>query len=106
MATTKKSATKSVTAKKTTPRKAAVKHTKVAPQQSFKRSSRTTPFMTYKFTQQSLYWVLIGALVIALGAWVMYLNMKIQKIYDQVEINSALHESYELEMQTKTAPKE
>lgn len=106
MATAKKKpATKSTATKKAPVRKVTKKSTVSKPKtveaQSFKRDSRKTPFMTYKFTQQSFYWLIIGALVIALGAWVMHLNIKIQRIYDQVEINSALHESYELKMQQK-----
>jgi hypothetical protein len=90
MATTKKKSTlaKATVARKTT----ASKKIKVATPQSFRRYDDTTPFMTFKFTQQSIYWLILSAFVLALGAWVMYLNVQIQGLYDQVEINSSLRE--------------
>lgn len=92
MATTKK---KSVPAKAAAVRKTtASKKSKVVAPQSFRRYDDTTPFMTFKFTQQSIYWLILSAFVLALGAWVMYLNVKIQGLYDQVEINSSLREQY------------
>jgi hypothetical protein len=91
MATTKK---KSTAVKTTATRKATAKATKVAPVRSFRRYDDTTPFMTFKFTQQSLYWLILSVIVLALGAWVMYLNVQIQNLYDQVEINTALSEQY------------
>lgn len=91
MATTKK---KSTTAKATTTRKTTAKKPKTVPAQSFRRYNDATPFMTFKFTQQSLYWLILSVIVLALGAWVMYLNVQIQNLYDQVEINTALSEQY------------
>jgi hypothetical protein len=91
MATTKK---KPTTAKTTTTRKTTAKRPKITPIQSFRRYDDTTPFMTFKFTQQSLYWLILSVVVLALGAWVMYLNVQIQNLYDQVEMNAALSEHY------------
>lgn len=103
MATTKK---KPTAAKATTTRKATTKKAKVAPVQSFRRYDDTAPFMTFKFTQQSLYWLILSVIVLALGAWVMYLNVQIQNLYDQVEINTALSEQYMMPVAEKapTAP--
>jgi hypothetical protein len=99
MATTKKKpATKTTVKKPTATRKVTtkkpVKKTKVVAERSFRPSQEKTPFMTFKFTEQSVYWLILSVLVLALGAWVMYLNVKIQNIYDQVEQNTQLHESY------------
>jgi hypothetical protein len=91
MATTKK---KAPPAKAAAPRKTTSKKTKVVAPQSFRPYNDKTPFMTFKFTQQSIYWLILSVLVIALGAWVMYLNVKIQNLYDQVEINTALNQNY------------
>lgn len=91
MATTKK---KPTATKAATSRKATAKKPKITPAQSFRRYDDTTPFMTFKFTQQSLYWLILSIVVLALGAWVMYLNVQIQNLYDQVEINTALSEQY------------
>ena len=57
---------------------------------SFKKARRAEPFFTFEFTQQTVYWLILGLLVIGLGAWVMTLNMKVQAIYDQVEQDSTL----------------
>jgi hypothetical protein len=99
MATTKKkpaakvAAKKPTTARKVTP-KSSAKKTKVAEHRSFRPSVEKAPFMTFKFTEQSAYWLILCVLVLALGAWVMYLNVKIQNIYDQVEINTQFYENY------------
>ncbi|HET8884415.1 MAG TPA: hypothetical protein VFM68_03010 [Candidatus Saccharimonadales bacterium] len=90
-ATKKKSPVKSVksTAAHKAPKKAGTKKAKVASVRSFRRSEETVPFFTYRFTTQTLYWIILGGLILALGLWVMTLNMQIQKLYDQVELNSA-----------------
>lgn len=56
--------------------------------QSFKHSSEAMPFMTFRPTQQTAYWLILSVLVLALGAWVMYLNVKVQEIYDQIDMNT------------------
>lgn len=116
MATTKKKpVTKATTAHKpaakTTPkttRKPAAKKQAAAVVQSFRPAKEKVPFMTFNFTIQSAYWLILSGLVLALGAWVMHLNVQIQEIYDQVEINTQLNESYVIPSIEKTpsdAPK-
>lgn len=109
--TTKKTATKTAAKKPASARKSttkpAVKKQKAVTHQSFRPTKENTPFMTFQFTQQSVYWLILSVLVLALGAWVMYLNVKIQDIYDQVELNTYLHETYTLPEKaapTTTAP--
>lgn len=96
--TTKKTATKPTAKKPSAARKPSTKptakKTKAVAERSFRPTKETTPFMTFAFTRQSLYWLILSILVLALGAWVMYLNIKIQAIYDQVELNTYLHETY------------
>lgn len=82
MATTKKKAP----AKAAKPRKTA-KH---AAMRSFKRSPETTPFMTFKTTHQTVYWLIIGLFVLGIGIWMISLNIKVQKLYDQVEANKSV----------------
>jgi hypothetical protein len=92
MATTKK---KPVAKKKTakaivsSPRRAVKKPAKKPSVQSFKPSGETAPFLTFKPTQQTAYWLILSVMVISLGAWVMYLDMKVQQIYDQIDLNTA-----------------
>lgn len=104
---TKKTATKTVAKKpaatRKTTTKSAAKKQKAVTHQSFRPSKESTPFMTFQFTQQSLYWLILSVLVLALGAWVMYLNIKIQDIYDQVELNTYLHETYAVPQKDKPA---
>lgn len=113
--TTKKTATKTVAKKpaakrKTTTKAATTRKSSVKPaakkqkeviHQSFRPTKDSTPFMTFQFTKQSLYWLILSVLVLALGAWVMYLNIKIQDIYDQVELNTYLHETYTVPQKDK-----
>lgn len=74
MATTKKKpATKSKSKKTTADR-------------SFAVSSDRPPFFTYRITHQTFYWVVLGALILALGIWVLTLTVKIQQIYDDIDI--------------------
>jgi hypothetical protein len=76
MATTKKKT--SVTKKSTAKKPSTIHH------RSLSRSSQPE-FMTFKFTQQTLYWIIIGALIIALSAWVLSLTIQIQNIYDNID---------------------
>jgi len=76
------------------PKKATSKKQAHKGYKSFKKSERVEPFFTFRFTQQTLYWLILGLLVIGLGIWVMTLNMKVQAIYDQIEQDSGtLHTS-------------
>lgn len=106
MATTKKKPT----VKPATVRKVAAKKTHKSPakkkaavaERSFQRSEEKTPFMTFEFTIQTVYWMVLSVIVLALGAWVMHLNVKIQNIYDQVEMNTQLSETYIVPMAEKS----
>lgn len=91
----------------TAKKKPTVKTTKVAPKRktvkkqvakapavrSFKRAAEPAPFLTYRVTNETAYWLILSALVLALGAWVLYLNIKVQDVYDQIEINNAAADS-------------
>lgn len=96
--TTRKAATTAKTAVRKAPAKSAAKTTpkksKTVARSAFQPTAEKVPFFTYRFTMQSVYWLVLSVLVLVLGAWVMYLDAKIQSIYDQVEINTALNDSY------------
>jgi hypothetical protein len=55
--------------------------------QSFKKSPNQSPFLTLKFTQQSVYWLILGGLVLALGIWVLSINIRLQNLYDTIDKN-------------------
>lgn len=89
MATTKsKPATKKPATKRTTTKKVA----KQPVMQSFKPAPDTEPFFTFRITHQTVYWFILSMLVLALGIWVTYLNIKVQHIYDQIDRSSALRD--------------
>lgn len=90
MATTKtKPATKKPAAKRMSTKKAA----KQPVMRSFKPVPDTEPFFTFRITHQTVYWFILSMLVLALGIWVTYLNIKVQQIYDQVDRTTALQET-------------
>jgi hypothetical protein len=84
--TTKKAAARTTTAKKPTThkKKTAAKAVKAPVLRSFRLSRDPQPFMTSTPSIQSLYWAIIGALVLAFVAWAMFLTAQIQAIYDSV----------------------
>jgi hypothetical protein len=89
----KKTTVKATAARKSAPKKSSAKRPVISAA-SFRPMKEQTPFLSFSFTVQSAYWLILSLLVLALGAWVMYLNVKIQGIYDQVEINTQLNDSY------------
>jgi hypothetical protein len=67
---------------------------KTVPYRSFVRADGPKPFMNFRFTQQTVYWILIGMLILALGAWTMYLTVRVQNLYDAADNNSRNNDSY------------
>ncbi|AHB42636.1 hypothetical protein RAAC3_TM7C00001G0796 [Candidatus Saccharibacteria bacterium RAAC3_TM7_1] len=81
-------ATKKRTAKNASSKKA------VRPKfRTFKVAPTPRPFMAFRVTDQTVYWAIIGLIVLALGMWVIYLQVKINEVYDQVDSNT-----YQLEL--------
>lgn len=83
MATTK-SPTKKANTKKTRAKKAPVKSRPVA-----LTHESASDFMTFRFTKQTLYWAVLGAVVLLFTVWILKLQSDIQAIYDQIEITQA-----------------
>lgn len=46
-------------------------------------------FMTFRITKQTVYWLVIGAVVILFTIWLMRLQADIQSLYDEVDANNA-----------------
>lgn len=90
----KKPVKKSAPKKKAAPKKTAVKKTvvaKAAPRSkavSFATKS-DVKFMQARFSEQTVYWLIIGAAVIGLAIWVLSLQVKLDDIYDQIDAQSA-----------------
>lgn len=90
MATTTK---KKPATKKPVARRPHGKKTIMPEMRSFKRVPDTEPFLTFRITHQTVYWLILCALVLGLGIWVTYLNIQVQQIYDQIDRNGALQET-------------
>lgn len=91
---TKKPTTKKAPAKKTAPKRpAAKKTTKRKAQATGLRAHvalrpEETDFMTFRITRQTLYWLVLGAVVILFTLWLMKLQADIQSLYDQIDIST------------------
>lgn len=77
--------------KPVTHKKAAARHTKVSEVRSFRVAPESKPFLSVSPNIQSFYWAVIGILVLLLAAWVMYLTVKIETIYDNVSQTEIVH---------------
>lgn len=58
-------------------------------QRSFKVSKPITPFFTFQLTKQTLYWLVIGGVVLLFGIWLLELQSDIQSIYDSIDAVNA-----------------
>jgi|APMI01.1.fsa_nt_gi hypothetical protein len=95
MATAKKAAKKPTTKK--APAKAAartsVKRVTKRPfapaMRSFAPARPSEPFFTFRITHQTLYWLVLAIVVLALGVWVTDISVKVQRIYDQIDATNA-----------------
>lgn len=99
MATKNTTTKKTSTAKKpTTARKSASKSTAAKRSSSRSRLSlasqiglrpEETDFMTFRITRQTVYWLVLGLVVILFTVWLMKLQMDIQSLYDQIDASAA-----------------
>ena len=85
MATAKKKPTKKSTAAKPSARKTLASQKKAV---SF-ASKSDVKFMQARFSEQTVYWLIIGVAVIALAVWVLSLQVKLDDIYDQIDAQTA-----------------
>jgi hypothetical protein len=90
---TKKPTTKKAAVKKTAPKRPAAKKTTKKSSSKGLRAHialqpEETDFMTFRITRQTLYWLVLGAVVIMFTLWLMQLQADIQTLYDQIDANS------------------
>lgn len=69
-----------------TKKKPSKKATNNSGMRSFKLSPPDRPFLTFKATNQTFYWILICLFVLALGMWVTFLSVRVQDIYDRIDL--------------------
>lgn len=97
MATKKTTAKKSPVKKASAPRKSAAKKStkrrSVASRVSLRNHIGLQPeessFFTFRITKQTLYWLVLGAVVIMFTLWLTKLQSDIQDLYDQVDASAA-----------------
>lgn len=57
---------------------------------SFRRYPNEEPFFVIRINHQTFYWLIIGALILALGLWTIFLSARVQTIYDQLHLALAV----------------
>jgi len=77
---TKKKVTKKVSAKKSVARKP-----KNVAAESFKVAKEKYPFMTFKVTDQTIYWSALLILILLLGVWVVNIQISISDILNSIK---------------------
>ncbi len=55
---------------------------------SFK-ANKAPNFFSVRVTDQTIYWAILGFIVLALGVWIVTINDKIQYLYDQIDQQNA-----------------
>ncbi|MGB4420420.1 MAG: hypothetical protein WBI29_01305 [Candidatus Saccharimonadales bacterium] len=52
---------------------------------SFKIQKETVPFMSFKITEQTVYWLVVVLLIFLLGIWVLRIQLDLSELLDQIE---------------------
>lgn len=97
----KKPVTKVAKSTKRTSTKAApkaVKHSKKTTSseyQTLRLSKADRPFLSTTLTNQTFYWLIIAVIVLALGGWIVHLQIKINEVYDAIDANQIYYEQME-----------
>lgn len=89
--TTKKPAAKKAPAKRATtvkPKKASASKASSSQYKSF-QASPDKQFFSVRITDQTIYWAVLGIIVLALGLWVISINDRVQHLYDQIDTQNA-----------------
>lgn len=60
---------------------------------SFVPTKQAEPFFTFRISHQTLYWLILAFIVLLLGLWVIGINDKVQRIYDQIDTTNAATDS-------------
>lgn len=82
----KTTTTKKVVAAKTAPKKVtAVKAKKVAKVQSFKLSNETGPFVSFRVTEQTVYWSILLIYIMLLVLWISNIQLETMRIIETIK---------------------
>lgn len=83
---TKKRVTKKVTSKKPVVRAHVARKPRNVAMQSFKLSKEKMPFVTFKITDQTVYWSALLILILLLGLWVVNIQINISDILNAIKV--------------------
>lgn len=64
---------------------------KVQEHRSFKASKEIEPFFVIRFNHQTVYWLVLCGIILALGIWVMALTLRLNGLYDQIDATNMLN---------------
>ena len=53
---------------------------------TFKISREKSPFFTFKFTEQTVYWIILLALIFALSLWVLKIQLDTTEIINSIAV--------------------
>lgn len=92
---TKKTSTKKVTSKKAPVKKSAARKasSKSRVSAAIALTPETGDFMTFRITRQTVYWLVLGTVVVLFSIWILRLQSEVQSIYDKIEATQADAES-------------
>lgn len=88
MATKKTTSKKAPTKKKSTVKRASAKAQSSSRLSAVRLQPETKPFMTFQLTKETVYWIVLGAVVILFTIWLMRLQMDIQSLYDDIDASN------------------
>jgi hypothetical protein len=75
------------TAKKATKKKVASRKVKkVAPLKSFRLAKETMPFVSFRITDQTVYWSILLILILILFLWILQIQIKISDVLNQISV--------------------
>ena len=60
---------------------------------SFKASKEAEPFFVVRFNHQTVYWLVLCGIILALGSWVMALTLRLESLYDEIDATNMLNNS-------------
>ena len=86
---TKKTPTKKATTKRAPAKKSAAKRQSAA----IALTPESGDFMTFRLTRQTVYWLVLGTVVVLFSIWILRLQSEVQSIYDKIEATQADAES-------------
>lgn len=90
MATTKAKATPASSKHKAAKKKAPVKKQAVVKRPAIELVPENQPFFEFRITPQTLYWLVLGTVSIIFAVWIVTLDARIQKLYDEIDMTTSM----------------